>query len=331
MADGEKVIYSSSGFWKIDHEIIERKINNSSLKRKPYVKHSPEERYKIRKYASENGPIATVRKFQQRFPNMNESTDRNFRKRYETNLADAKRQGKTPSTSLPLKPQSRPFLLGEIDKMVQCYILEASNRGSVITRGVAVSTAKALMARNPHLIGNVDVESSHWAQSLYRRMGFRRRQATTSKLGIPEGALKEIELLFHHDIASKVEKFSILHSLIINGQHWLRKILKQFLPIKGSSDKRTITVTFAISLQGDFLPMQLIYVGKIRKCLPRFKFPEKFSLSYNGTHYSNAKEACTFIEEILQSYIKKVIEQENLPFDQKSLVIMDVFKSIKLY
>ena len=159
--------------------------------------------------------------------------------------------------------------------MVQCYILEASNRGSVITRGVAVSTAKALMAKNLHLIGNVDVESSHWAQSLYRRMGFRRRQATTSKLRIPEGTLKEIKLLFHHDIASKVEKFSILHSLIINldktptkyvpvGRTTLAKKNTKTVPIKGSSDKRTITATFVISLQGDFLPMQLIYGGKIK-------------------------------------------------------------------
>ena len=32
----------------------------------------------------------------------------------ESDLADAKRKGKTPSTSLSLKPQGRPFLLGEI-------------------------------------------------------------------------------------------------------------------------------------------------------------------------------------------------------------------------
>ena len=103
--------------------------------------------------------------------------------------------------------------------MVQRYILAASNRGSLITQGVAVSTAKALMTRNQHFICNVDVESSHWAQNLYRRMGFRCRQATTSKMEIPEGALKEIKLLFHHDIASKVEKIMILHSLIINLQY----------------------------------------------------------------------------------------------------------------
>ena len=195
--------------------------------------------------------------------------------------------------------------------MVQRYILAANNRGSIIARGVAVSSAKALMTRNPHLIGNVDVESSHWAQSLYRRMVFRRRQATASKLEIPGGALKEIKLLFHHDITSKVETFIIPDLLIINLNQTLTKYVPvgwttlakkntETVPIKGSFDKRTITAIFAISLQGEFLPMQLIYGGKTRKCIPRFKFPEKFSLSYNETHYSNEKEACKFIKEILQ-------------------------------
>ena len=127
MPDGEKVITNSSGFGEIDHEIIEREINNLSSKRQPYVKYSPEERYKIGKYASENGPIPIVRKFQQRFPNMNESNAHTFRKRYESDLADAKIQGKTPSTSLLLKPKGRPFLLGETDEMVQRYILGVSS------------------------------------------------------------------------------------------------------------------------------------------------------------------------------------------------------------
>ena len=70
-------------------------------------------RYKIGRYASENGPIATVKKFQQKFPNMNESTARTFRKRYESDVADAERQVKTPPTLLPLKPQVGHFFLGK--------------------------------------------------------------------------------------------------------------------------------------------------------------------------------------------------------------------------
>ena len=168
-------------------------------------------------------------------------------------------------------------------------------------------------------------------------MGFRRRQATTSKLEIPEAALKEIKMLFHHDIVTKVAKFNIPDSLIINldqtptkyvpvGRTTLAKKNSKTVTIKGSTDKRIITATFPISVRGHFLPMQLTYGGKTNKYLPRFKFPEKFSLTYNETHYSNEKEACKFIEEILKPYIKQVIERDNLPIDQTALVIMDVFK-----
>ena len=47
----------------------------------------------------------------------------------------------------------------------------------------------------------------------------------------------------------------------------------------------------------------------------------------NKTNYSNKKEACKLIEEILVPYIEKVRQVENLPVSQKALVIMDVFSS----
>ena len=106
------------------------------------------------------------------------------------------------------------------------------------------------MTRNPHLIGDVDVESSHWAQSLYHRMGFRRRQVTTSELEIPEGALKEIKLLFHHDIASKVEKFSIPHLLIIN----LNQMPTKYVPVGWTTlaKKNTKTVLVDVTLSKNY-------------------------------------------------------------------------------
>ena len=45
------------------------------------------------------------------------------------------------------------------------------------------------------------------------------------------------------------------------------------VPIKGVNDKRQITATFAVSASGDFLPMQLIYAGEMKRCLPKFTFP----------------------------------------------------------
>ena len=167
-------------------------------------------------------------------------------------------------------------------------------------------------------------------------MGFVRRRGTTAKLEIPHGPSKEAQLLLTHVIVSKVDKYNIADSLIINidqtptnyvpvSQSTLTKTNSKAVAIIGSSDKRSITATFSITFSGKFLPMQLIYGGKTAKSLPRFKFPNDFSLSVNKTHYSNEKEACKLVEEILVPYIQKVHQEENLPVSQKTLVIMDDF------
>ena len=90
---------------------------------------------------------------------MNESAARTFKKKYESELDDAKRQWRAKPTSIPLKPQGRQLLLGELDGLVQQYILAASNRGNVISRNITMSAAKVIMERYPRLIGVL--KSSH--------------------------------------------------------------------------------------------------------------------------------------------------------------------------
>ena len=92
---------------------------------------------------------------------------------------------------------------------------------------------------------------------------------TTGKVEIPEDARKKAELLYIHNILTTVEKHEIPHSLIMNlGQttlkyipamnHTMAKQNSKSVSIAGSSDKRSITGTFTITLNGDFLPMQLV-------------------------------------------------------------------------
>ena len=47
-------------------------------------------------------------------------------------------------------------------------------------------------------------------------MGIVPRMKTTSELPIPEGAIKEAGLLFHHDMVSKVKRHKIPDALILN-------------------------------------------------------------------------------------------------------------------
>ena len=94
--------------------------------------------------------------------------------------------------------------------------------------------------------------------------------------------------------------------------------------IAGSADKRSITGTFVITLNGDFLSLQLIYGGKTKQSLPRYKFPHSFSLSVNPNHFSNTEESIKIINEIVIPYVKR--ERENLENGSlPAFLILDVF------
>ena len=54
--------------------------------------------------------------------------------------------------------------------------------------------------------------------------------------------------------------------------------------VAGFSYKQAITGTFGITLSNKFLPMQLPYCRKTAQSLPKFKFPESFSLSAHPKH-----------------------------------------------
>ena len=87
------------------------------------------------------------------------------------------------------------------------------------------------------MVGKIDLESSYWAKSLFIRMAYAQRRNTSSKVEIPEKARKEIEYQFHYDIVSKVEKYNIPNSLIMN----LDQVpCKKFTMAKKESNKVTI-------------------------------------------------------------------------------------------
>ena len=220
--------------------------------------------------------------------------------------------------------------------MVQKHVRSLSKKGSVINITVANATAKALISKYPYVAGDIDVNSSRWAKSLFARMNFVKRRKTSSKVDIPDKARKEIEFFFLHEIVTKVEKHNIPPKLILNidqtplknvpvGNETVAPRGETSVTIEGSSDKRSITGTFAISLHGHFLPMQLIYGGKTSQSLPRYRFPKGVCLSFNPKHFSNTNKSIKFLKEIITPYVVKQRKLLKCQVDQKALVIMDVF------
>ena len=170
---------------------------------------------------------------------------------------------------------------GKVNFLVQRYISAASNKGSIITKPVVTSTARALLDRYPDVVSEIAIEDTFWAKSLLQQMGMVRCMKTTSKLSIPVGAIKQAGLLFHHDIVSKVKRHKIPDALILNldqtpskyvtvAETTLAKKNLKPVAIAGGSDKHCITATFAVSFDRTFLSMQLIYGGKTTQSLPKF-------------------------------------------------------------
>ena len=167
-------------------------------------------------------------------------------------------------------------------------------------------------------------------------MGFVKRACTNARPEIPKGARKEAELIFHHEITSLLERYSIPPRLVVNiDQTPLKYTLvsswtmttknSKHVYMAGFCYKQTITGTFGMTLSNKFLPMQLIHGGKIAQSLPKLKFPESFSLSANPKNFSNTTESLKLLDKIIIPYVKNERERLKLEISQPALMILEVF------
>ena len=78
------------------------------------------------------------------------------------------------------------------------------------------------------------------------------------------------------------------------------------VPIKGLTDTTNITLTFVVTLSGEFLPMQVIYQGKTTASQPRgFKFPRGFAIYQSPKHYCNEDETLILIDKVIVPYVER--------------------------
>ena len=179
--------------------------------------------YSIGKYASCHGVAASVIAWKNTYPNLNESTVRGFKKRYEAKLKETSRKNVSPK-KLANKMRGRPTLLCEkLYTLVQKFLRAIRYKGRVVNTQTALATAKALVKIKPLLEKENLALVAPWTKSLFCPMGFVLRRKTTAKVLNPEGALKGAKLKFHHQIVNYVEKYRRPSSLIINFDQTLSK------------------------------------------------------------------------------------------------------------
>lgn len=176
-----------------------------------------------------------------------------------------------------------------------------------------------------------------WAKYLLTKMNFVKCKATTKKPKFSVSNFEEIKSQFLMDIMASVTMEEIPSDMVIN---WDQTAIK-YIPLsdwtmaqKGSKrvevfgidDKRQITATFAASLTGSFLLIQLVYEGKTTRCHPAVDFPEGWHITHTPNHWCNEQTMITYIQSVIVPYMTEKRRQLGLDAKHTGLVILDEFK-----
>ena len=330
---------NETGLGEVENADVTTAVARQSGKRKkPQCKYSDADRYKIAKYAMDNGgPSRAANHFKTNFPTIRESTIRGFIVKYKKKMAETTDAARAEKRIACL-PQGRPVMVGPlVEEKVRKFLMALHIKGGHVSYEIAATTAKVFISKSGNQsIQNLNITGTNWGRSFLRRMGFKRRVVTTGKVRVPEGAKREAGLQHHYRIVSLVEKYNIPPELILNSDQTPSKYVtvgrttmapsgSKRVAKAGNDDKRAITLTLTVTKSGKVLPFQIIYGGKTARSIPKVTFPKGFSLSANPKHYSNTAEVCKHLNEVVIPYVNEVRERLNNP-DQYALLIWDVFR-----
>ena len=189
-----------------------------------------------------------------------------FKKAYD----EGKQKGADLSEGIVMKSRGRPTLLPEtLMKKTIDTISALRLRGAPVTSSVINAVAKGS--------GHLSL-SNDWARKVLYQMDtlgrkMARHIAATASIPVAPALLAETKLDFQRKIHQLQSWHSIPDNLIINfdqtplpyvvpGNSTLNEKSAKSVPLQGKGKKKQVTGTFAVSMTGDFLPMQLIYEGK---------------------------------------------------------------------
>ena len=196
-----------------------------------------------------------------------------------------------------------------------------------------------LLASNRNMLveyGHVEINRA-WAESFLERMEYVMQKATTSKSKYNLTDFKQVKKQFLKEVADIVVMEEIPPELVLNWDQtglnvvpasvWtMDKQGKRRVEMIGLKDKRQITAVFCATIQGDFLPIQLIFKGKTSRCHPKFSFPEWWHITHSPKRWSNEETMLQYIASsyyfALHSENKGMLGDDSL----SALVLMDNFK-----
>ena len=171
-----------------------------------------------------------------------------------------------------------------LDTDVQRYVRALREAGTPVSCSLVLAAAESVIVSKDRTSlvenGGHIALTRGWALSLLRRMGYVKRKATTKVMVLSNEQFLQRRHKFLLEISGMVRTQCIPDELVINwdqtglslvpsGSWTLEKKGACRVEVVGQNDKRMITTTFATTLSGNFLPIQLLYTGKMSPSLYR--------------------------------------------------------------
>ena len=316
--------------------MVENEIKKSTQARKHYNKIIPEKiEREAEKHAQLHGTKATVERFNKVYLKYTfvRTTINNWKLKMKK-----EKDGKTI-----FKKKGRPNLVSDdFMKKIKTIMIGTQAAGTTISHSIVMAIGNGVVRSNsPTLLkengGSLEL-TEHWARGVFKSMNWIKRKGTTGKIEPSKQFLLEEKLTFQKKISGVNFEHNIPKELIINldqtplsyvspGKYTFDVKGVKTVPIKGIDDKRQITATFAVSMSREFLPIQVIYEGKTKRCLLKYTFPASFDDTFSENHWSNTEKSLSVFNKIVFPHFKNVPKAKGYPDKHMSLIIMAIFKA----
>ena len=216
---------------------------------------------------------------------------------------------------------------------MKSYLRAVREGGGVVTTSITVAAATAIVRKADRNLlaehGGPITITKDWVNFV------KRRGSSTAKM--PVANFEAVKEQFIININAVIEMEDIPQQLVFNwdqtgisivpGSSWTMDVKgSKRMEIVGMGDKRQITAVFCGTLSGEFLPPQIIYQGKTPACLPRYKYPSDWDVTYTPNHWSNEEKMREYIKHIIVPFVNSKRNELKLPSDQPALAIFDVFR-----
>jgi predicted nucleic acid-binding protein len=301
------------------------------------------ESYRRNNYSS----FRTVAQLQHEFPQLYESLSRSTidswhaddgktlkQEKQEQLLALQKtRRGKGEMKAFAISKEAEA---AEVEIKKQLEVLR--EQGAVINLHITGIVMRVVLEKHcATLLASLKLSKSFIGRWLREEMNFSWRSRTTAAQKLPND-WRERGLLMAKRIAVNVKQYSVHPSLIINmdqtGLHLVPSSTRTYawkaskeVPVIGAEDKRQITCCIASSMSGHMLPLQLIFTGKTKKCLPNHtpaSTAASVHLTHSQNHWSNQTTMQEYIAQVIVPYGKEQAQKHGL-IDHHIILILDVW------